>query len=198
MNKYLIFMIVALVAVSFVVVNLLITINEIGEIKKLTGYATDTGTANLTITSEASISFNNSVVNWGSGRVNDSASFAYIDTEGNIVDGNWTAVNNGLSIQNDGNVNVTLNISSSNDAAGFLGGTSPSYKWKMTINETGACGPGLNITSYTDASIAGQVACINLGYLDVADLVNLQINLTVPDDAIGTKGSIITATATAI
>ncbi len=191
--------VLALLCVGVALINLGVTINKIGDFKTLTGFATDTGTANLTIASAASVSFITDNIDWGYGKVDEAPASAWMDSEGNVVDGNWTAVAQGLTIRNDGNINVTLNLSASNDADGFIGGTSPSYNWKVSNNESDACQLTINISTDTSAGTTHQVACDNFGYVDVADALDIDVNVTVPEDASsGAKGSIITATATAI
>ena len=48
-----------------------------------------------------SINFTNSSLNWGSGRVDGGQTEAYLDSySGTVTNGNWTAVNGGLVIEN--------------------------------------------------------------------------------------------------
>ena len=198
-------MIIAIVAVGVALVNLGITINKISNIKQITGYAAaDTGQANLTITSLASIAFVTNTVDWGSGHVNETPTSAYMDTEGNVVDGNWSAVSQGLTLQNDGNCNVTFTLTTSNDADGFIGGSASTnnYKIKISVNETDACQNMTPLSSYTEATASAQDACgtpYGLGFTSTLDAIDVDINITIPEDATsGAKGSIITASANCI
>jgi len=196
-----IFMIIAIIAVCFAAFNLAITINKIGDFKSLTGYVLDTGTANLTIEAAAVINFTNEVINWGAGHVNETLTSATLTTEGVMNGTDWNNITSGLVLENIGNVNVTLNLTSSNNAASFIGGdtVSPEYQWKFSENETGSCDATINITTYTNVNTdaGGTHACINLGY-DTLDTLIIDLRLLIPSNAIGTKGSVITATATAI
>jgi len=189
----------AVFVILIALVNLGITFYKFGGLERLTGYATDTGTANLSIVSAASINFTNENINWGTGRVNESAGFATLTTDpGNVSNGNWTNVSQGLTIRNDGNCNVQLNLTTSNFAATFIGGTNPVYQLKVTVNETGSCS-NATASSYLNATGASQPGCYNFTYYDNNDTLDIDVNITVPQDALpGPKGSIITATATVI
>ena len=193
-------MVIAIVAVAFASVNLIITIDKIKDFKALTGFAIDTGTANLTISGLAQINFTTDVISWGTGSVPTGKISCELDTENNENCTDFTAVNGGLILENIGNVNVTLNLSSDKNAASFIGGSdaTPMFQWKVTNNETGSCLPDTNITSYTDVTVATQLACENFGYLLAADALEIDLRVVIPSDAAGTKGSIITATATSI
>lgn len=189
-------MIVAVVAVTIAAVNLII---QFDEIKEMTGFATDTGFANLTITPMASVSFTTSTINWGVGAVDEAPTSALLDTTNNsVVDGNWTAVSQSLVLRNDGNVNVSLSLQTSNNADGFIGGTNPTYKLNVTETETGSCSGTNNVlSSMTDANASAQLACSNFSYYDDKDTFDIDVQLRIPEDATpGAKGTIITATAT--
>jgi hypothetical protein len=180
-------------------VNMGITINKIGDIREFTGYASDTGEANVTVESSASVQFFTSTINWGSGSVDEAASFSYMDTEGNEADGNFTAVSQGLTLQNDGNCNVTFTLTSSNIASQFIGGTSPVYNIKLSDNESDSCCGANSISTYTNATSAAQQACDNFSYSGSNNTVDVDINISIPEDATsGAHGSIITATAECI
>lgn len=197
-NKNKILFIIAIVVIVLASINLAVTFYKTGWVQKLTGHATDIGTANLTIVSQATITFTTESINWGTGRVNESAGSAYLDSEGYVVNGNWTKVSQGLTLRNDGNCNVLLNFTTSNTADGFIGGTAPNYRIKVTANESSSCTAGL-ASSYAVATGASQAGCSNFTYYDAQDLLDIDVNLTIPQDALpGAKGSTITATATVI
>jgi len=192
-------MIIAIIAVVFAAVNLVIIINKIGGIETLTGFAIDTGTANLSITGVAQINFTTYVIDWGSGYVNASELSCELNTNGinNCTD--FTTVSTGLILENIGNVNVTLNLTSDKNAASFIGGSdvTPIYEWNVSESEAGSCQPATNITSYTTVTTTSQLACEQFGY-DTLDTLEIDLKVVIPSDAVGTKGSTITATATAI
>src|SRR5688500_5579649 len=71
----------------------------------ISGHATSTDEANLTVESIVSINFTTFQINWGSGRVNSGATSAGLNTfeTGNVTNGNWTLQTlGGLRIQNTG------------------------------------------------------------------------------------------------
>jgi len=100
---------VAVVVISLFSVGLLyFSVSDLFTV--LSGHAT--GEANLTVEPAATINFTRGALNWQSGRVNSGQTLAYLDTAaGTVVNGNWTAVTQGLRIENIGNLNVTLNLS---------------------------------------------------------------------------------------
>jgi len=165
---------------------------------ELTGHATDTGTVNITIVSSAAINFTVDNINFGTGTVTSGQTSATLDSEGNVTNGNWSAVSQGFELVNIGNINVTLNISSDKNAANFIGGSSPQFNYKITNHaaETGSC-TGNGASSYTALTGSLQPGCTTFGYLDANDHIDLDIQLVVPYDASGTKGAVITANATA-
>lgn len=204
-----ILMFIAVITVVFAAISLAVTINKIGDFKALTGFATDTGTANLTIESLASINFTTDNIDWGSGMVDTEETLAYLDTKDNsVTNGNWTATGTGLILENIGNVNVSIDIKAGKTAATFLGGTSPDYEWRFEDSlEAGSC---LNSTGGTDAlpldtfydvntTSPGTRVCEIFQFVDGTDSIKIHLNLSVPYNAItGARGDIITATATAI
>lgn len=168
---------------------------------RISGFAT--GEANLTVETLAQINFTNSSINWGSGIVNSGQTAAYLDsTVGTVVNGNWTAVTGGLVIDNIGNTNVTLNLTAGADAAGFIGGTGPSYKWNVSnveanscLNATGGTG-ALNLNLFYNVNTTTTLFCNIFQHLNGANSVEITFNLTVPDDSkTGTLSNTITATA---
>ena len=191
-------MIIAVIAVVVAFANLIF---QFGDFRELTGYATgnatDTGTANLTIASQASLEFITNVINWGSGAVDEAPTSATIDSEGTVTDGNWTAVSQGLTLRNDGNTNVTVYLTSSL-ASAFIGGTGPTYKLKVTNNESNSCVAN-NMSSYTSTTGGQVLACSNFGFIDAADAIDVDVQLVIPEDAVpGAKSAVITATGTPI
>jgi hypothetical protein len=194
-------MIVAVVAVILALFNLVVLINKVNNFKSFTGFATDTGTANLTIEGAASVNFTTDNINWGTGHVIEPAASATLNTEGVNTSGTWNATSQGLVLENIGNTNVTLNLTSSKNASVFIGGASPSFEWKVndTSGETGSCVSGSSIPGYTTVTTAPQIACTNFGWNNTRDSLDIDLQLVIPSSAAsGEKGVTIIATATAI
>jgi len=192
-------LIIAIVVLILSLVSLFVTIGKVGE---LTGQASKQATAALELVSAAQIEFIVSSINWSSGAVNENATTANIDSEGNVINGNWTAVSQGLTLRNDGNVDVRLSLTTSNIASSFIGGSAgggPSYKLKVSNSEASSCEYPLNSTNlgtYTEANGTVQPTCQKFDKTDVSDVLRIDVNLTIPADADpGAKLSTITATA---
>ena len=191
--------VIAVIVTVFALANFVVTVNKMNG---LTGHVSDTGTANLTVETTAQLVFTtgHDVANWQSGSVTAGQTSATLDTEGTMTNGNWTVVNNPLTLENQGNTDLNVTLKTSNDAAAFLGGTSPSYKLKIT-DTVSACNVALGAyaTTYTDASTSDQVICSNMSSTQSHNDLTLNIELVVPSDSLtGARGSVITATGTSI
>lgn len=182
--------------------------------EKITGATVEQAVARINITTRASINFTINSVDWGSGFVNDTASYCQLNTEGfsggnNCT--NFTTVYEGLRLENDGNRNVQLNVSTNNSASQFLGGTGPLYMWKYANNESDSCGSqgigatcvtnssALNFQSYISTSTSQTEVCPCFRANNPSDLLNLELLIRVPSDSFsGLRESTLTAVATAI
>ena len=187
----------AIIIVSVALLNLIVTVNKI----KLTGYATGTGTANLSVGNWTAVNFTTNIVNWGSGAVQAGQLNATLNTLGEVANGNWTNITSGLILENIGNVNATLDIKTGKTAATFLGGTSPQYLLNFTNNKTGSCfanaGVSLGFWTAVNTSDPGTRVCNNFTFYNSSDAIRIDIKLGVPYDSLtGALGDVITATAT--
>src|SRR6056297_1427939 len=124
-------MILAVIAVLIAMANAFIVLNKVN---KMTGYATEQGYANLTVSSTININFSTDTIDWGAGVVDTGEDNATLDTVGpTVTRGNWSTTGvTPLVLENIGNVNATIDFSAASDASGFLGGTSPAYEWNFT------------------------------------------------------------------
>ncbi|MEK6915129.1 MAG: hypothetical protein AABW89_01145 [Nanoarchaeota archaeon] len=171
----------------------------------ISGYATSTGEANLTVESVVAINFTTRAINWGSGRVNSGASSAGLNTyeTNNVTNGNWTLQNaGGLRIENIGNLNVSLNLSGTKTATQMIGGTSPSYSWNISSFETGSCRNSTGGTSFLpldnfyNINTSTTEFCRFFQFNNSQDVIRIDFNLTIPSDSLtGALGDTITATA---
>jgi len=179
----------------------------------ITGAAVN-GLTNYSINSVTSIAVYGNI-NFGSGYANTSTAWLF----GNSTDhlpkngsGTWDWTGSGLlyiRVVNDGNSNVSLNVSANNSASTFIGGTNPFYNISITFEENGSTdlmrgGWGscyANITSgdvqqkeWTTINNSRNVTlCTNLSYFNDYDEINVSIALGVPDDAvIEYKASLLT------
>lgn len=177
----------------------------------LTGRATSSGQGkvNLTVTSSASISVTNNI-EFGNGTIESGYDTAYLDSEQNVSVGgtwNWTSLGpQYIVIQNDGNVNLSLEVNSSVNASGLLGGTgayTQGFEFKIQEQETGACGSGIHngssyaegdFTDYTPGNLL--LVCDNFDSGTDSNELNMSVNLSVPRDA--TKDTVLEALITFI
>jgi len=145
------------------------------------------------------VSFTIESVSWGTGYVTIGSTNCTLDTEGTTTDcTNFTEVNDPLVIENTGTTDVKLELASDKDAAGFIGGTGPTFRWKMTAGESESCA-NMTPQNYTDVNTTnpGTTVCTTF-YANGADTLNIDLEVVIPSDAIGVKSATITATATAI
>lgn len=186
------------------VISLAVFFVNIDKFFKITGKATGTGTANLTIESITNINFTTNNINWGSGAVTAGYSNATLNTAGganNVTNGNWTGNTAGLVIENIGNKNVTLLIKAGANAAGLLGGTGPQYMFNFTSSEANSCTFNATTTAGTfyDANITDRYVCDSFNTEQNNDTLRIDLKLVIPSNSrTGAVGDIITATATAI
>jgi predicted secreted protein len=207
-----VFVVLAVLAVITSLISIVLTYFSLQSfVGTLTGYATSTGETNLTVETQATINFTTDLINWGSGRVNQgttAAALTSIEGSNNVTGGNWSLrTAGGLQLENTGNVNVTLNLTSTKTATNFIGGTSPAFKWNISDVERGSC---LNVTGTGNGTLAhyafydvntssdSQQFCGKFRYTDATDRIRIDFNLTVPSDSTtGSLTSTITATALA-
>lgn len=198
-NSQNIFLGFAVILLVFAVVNFSYTIFQLGGFGVLTGFASDTGEASVTVSSSANLNFTTNSTDWGSGAVNETADFALLYTNGTIIDGGWSSNTQFLVLENIGNINVTLNFSSNKNASTFIGGTTPLFQILVNNNETNSCSnfTGFN-AAYQDINASAVSCCNNFAY-GTNNSLNVDIKLKIPSDATaGSKSAIITASAEAV
>src|SRR3989338_684602 len=158
-----------------------------GGVTYLTGRAgSGTGPVSVNLTSEVSILVTGSV-DFGSGRVNATATSAILDSDaGTIINGTWTPVTKYIKIENDGTVNISVNVTANanNNAAGLIGGTSPSFQIKGVATEASSC--VTLTTSYTNVPNSTETPlalCDKLNFGSATDTFNVSAKVVVPSDA---------------
>lgn len=196
-------MTIAVIALVVSVVGMGITYNYFAEFEEwITGYGV-VGNINLTVETLAAINFSATNISFGSGQVDAGQSSAgLVSSNGSISNGNWTAVTNGMIIENVGNLNVTLNITAGSNAATFIGGISgggPVYEWNITNGdgEANSCNgtTGLTLGAFETVSTDTRAVCDAFNFQDAQDTIRIDVYLVIPDDAtIGERTDVITAT----
>lgn len=164
---------------------------------QLTGRATavDTAIVNLTVITSAAINFSVALIEFGSGVVENLTAGATLETDQSVQQGNWSGTQDPLTLENIGNVNITLNLTSDVDAASFLGGLSPTFEYQVTNIDTDAC-VGNAATSWVEFGTGvGIVVCNPLEFNNSKDEIDIHIKLYVPSDSkTGDRTATITAT----
>ncbi len=119
---------------------------------------------------------------------------------GGCTNGTWSFSPSFIYVENDGTVDINVNYTANKNAGQFIGGTSPSFKIKGVVDESGACAD-LN-TTYADVPNSTETPltlCPLLKYQNDADRIKVPARLVVPSDvASGMHNSTITLTATQV
>ncbi len=177
------------------------------------------GTANVSITGAVAIDMVRNVTDFGdsilagAGRILDTQSqnncgglCAFDD--GSEANGTNVAGCDGTEalcafpfvVENEGNVNVSLNISADTEASSWIhSGAGAYFKGKSgnVSGQTGSCsadyGSGYGEGSWTALNVSETVVCSDLDYRDTPEIDKLRIHfrLSIPSDAVGPKGEII-------
>ena len=187
-------------------------ISNIGPIT-VTGRALEFGTANVTISGLAAIEMIRNVTNFGTSTLGgaeriihtqdaDNWNTFYNGSEGNGTDyGSGTHVYP-FVVENIGNVNVSINISTDNEAGSggspWIGAGAGAYFKAKSNDSVGACSAdyagGYGEGSWISLNVSETAACSDLNYLDTPDTDELRLHfrIQIPSDAVGTKGEVVT------
>jgi len=168
--------------------SLAVVIAKEHEIISITGLASSgTAITSVNLSEEISIKTTGSI-DFGNGRVNSDALNANLDSDaGTVVGGTWAATQGYIMVENDGTVNISINLSAEGDknAEGFIGGTSPEFQMKAIETEADAC---LALqTAYTDIPNSTETPiniCDNLNFAQNKDEFNVSAKLVIPNDAV--------------
>jgi len=161
------------------------------------GGSNGSGFVNISIFTTVSITVDPDTIDFNSGQLDDGVEYAWVMSNHstgttNTSNGSWTgsASENGTSIiiNNTGNVNISLNISSGS-GADFLTGTDPKYFLKVidADGETGSCtggvsGPGIWIEIDSDGGEENEF-CGELSPVNASDSIFVDAMLRIPNDA---------------
>lgn len=221
-NKVLASLLIVAIAVSLI--GIYISITKVKQPSLLTGFASATGTGqvNLTVIQSTNVNWTTALLDFGTGSVR--AGFPNCTLNNN--ESNNTASCSGftgragvpLVIQNIGNMNTSLNLSFDKTAATMIGGTSPSFEFKVDYGEPGSClnstgGTGNDAGSkYQNRSFgAGPLTPVNFTPINASqqyyicpivpptqsnDTINVSLKIVIPADSFtGNMTATITATA---
>jgi hypothetical protein len=166
---------------------------------KITGQAGNEGTLYSLIGETTGINFTNDTINFGTISIPSMAPSCEVDTESNTNCSGDTAPTNGFVVENTGNKDVALLLATGKDAAGLLGGTTPTYQWKVSDKDAGACTGAADVYVNVNKTAPGTEICSNFSSPQARDELNINVKLVIPSDAApGSKTDTFTATATAI
>ena len=191
-NRLLTVLAVVLVVLSLLALS--VTLTKTADFKqRVTGYAS--GYVNVTIITTLALSVSPDTIEFGAGAVDAGQGSATLYTQGAnatsiVTDGNWSTTAAAIQIINTGNINSSLNITSSQAAADFIGGTSPVYEWKVTDAEVGSCTGGLVGSFQTVVKDGAHVFCDQFSALTASNRVYLDAKITIPNDAVTTTTTI--------
>jgi len=198
-NRSLVYLLMVAIVISLV--GTVVSLSKLGSLG-ITGLATDTGNVNVTISGVCSISMSGSHIYFGSGPVNGSECILNTSA-GSKSTGcgpGILAVAHGLNFTNDGNQNMTVNITSDKNAASFLGGDNPEFKISPVAAEANACNTGVfTLGKWTEVS-TGQLEVCNstnvLEYDDAKDTFEIDVYLNISSSADAGGKAILTITGT--
>ena len=158
---------------------------------RLTGYASqETGTVNVTVETSANINMTSILIDFGSGLVNSTHhSNAILESNGSSAapNGNWSWTPSNFTVENIGNVNVTLNLKTTNTALSFIGGSDPEYNFSVVNVKANSCNATTQVPLGNWAPVnttdIGTLICSPLDFNDNNDLIAIYIRLVIPSDS---------------
>ncbi len=213
-NKTLAILLIATIAVS-----LGGTLLSLGKLQKIqlatiTGYDTLTqeGSVEATVTSNTAINFTTNTVSFGTGTVTSGCNNCTMHTP-SVTDSTccsgFTAPASGLVLENVGNRNASINLNFSQDAASFIGGSSPLLQMNLTEGEAGSCinasgteTSGINVTwnhTFADVKTDDPQICEIFRPGLANDELSIDIKVKIPDNSeTGLRNATVTATASTV
>jgi len=174
---------------------------------RLTGYAVEgTGIVNVSVDPTAAINFTTDFINFGNGSVILGLSQALLESDiSGAVNGSWAYEVQHFTLENIGNVNVSLDLKTNQDAATFIGGTNPEYKYNITnspSNDQSCTGAsGVTLTAWNDVNTTdpGTRICPSFGFASAYDQIQIDVRLLIPSDSkTGNFTDTFTVTGTAL
>ena len=198
-NKFLAFVVVLTIGLSVLSTTTLlnkISILRTEPITEVTGKAsTDNGNVSLRVTQDLSIILNTDLINFGSGFVNetndptncgDNATLTVETgsyTNRNQCWTNWTASPTPFEIENNGNVNVTLDVKGPTSNS-FFGGFADAWLYFKSSEgtESGVCPEiALNAAYQEFSGSSDDRICDNMAFTPVgADEMHLHVQVVIP------------------
>ncbi len=182
-------------ALAMLVIGALLVVSasfliRIDALPGLTGRATtDTGNVSLTVASALNIQVDagNKTLAFGTCTPRSGTNYTCATNDAVACDGVFGANCTGdnvtprfIRVQNVGNVNASVNVTSSCSAATLIGGTNPTLQFITT-----SCN-GTNVSSWTTLDSTTRLACPQI--VPTSGAFQLYVNVTIPQDAVGFSG----------
>ena len=205
-----------LVALVVSVVGTVVTVDRLGSLNSISGGALTgaaSGTGELNITTDVTITLIDSSIDFGSGQVDSSASHAVLDSElGAVTAGSWANGTDFIVIRNDGNYGANITVQSNrqagnhssisficqNDVGGCGGPGYPvaatQFKFESFNGEAGSC-VGLAPATDFESAETNYDFCNCLKPGDNNDEAKLSLTIGVPNNADGQKQATFTFTS---
>ena len=165
--------ILLVIAIVLAVGGALLSLGRTG----ITGLGSGTGYVNVTVSQDTSISVSHPDIDFGSGNIEGTNETAQLISNGTTI--NWSsaqATPHSITINNGGNVNITVTVSAErNSTSFFLNQTgTKEYKYKTENNESGSAQS--LVTTLTDLNTTTQTICTHLSSAS-ANTINLVASL---------------------
>jgi hypothetical protein len=176
-------------------------LNQINTFPGITGMGVTHGNVTITVSQNLDVSFVDGTVDFGTGYVNQSGAATSctmivnytgsVDTRYDANDaggcgGDWSTFEEGtedaLRIENIGNTNAKINVTSNATAATLLGGTAPVLKWVTENYEATSCKSGMAPATYQDITTVETTLCDNLSYLLHENSISLGFLITIDEN----------------
>ena len=219
MNVQKTLVIVLLITMSLSLLGTYSSLQRISGLKSLTGAwengTTTRGSVNLTISQLVNINFTQDRVNFGAGFVTPGLAACQLETNTANPSCGWTYTTprSALTLENQGNANVKLNLTNLNYSQSFIGGTNPGYAWSWNDPENDAlqntCARAapvnvinedtfVNISATNEVLNSSSQICSMFNASDSNDVINISFRLLIPSDAVAETGKFDTWTATVV
>ena len=193
----------ALLLIAAIVVSLGATIGILNKMEGITGAAlSGSGYVNVTISPNSSCTVDTNV-NFGSGGVTTSTTLdTDIDNSANgFGDCDTPGTGNcwGIMVNNTGNVELNINITSDKNGTDFLGTGHTTADFDYWIDDTeienNAC---TTEGAAGEVSVNDKIVCTGLNFTDSRDVIVVDFNVTIDQNTVpGAKNATMTITCTA-
>ena len=199
-NKSLAALLVVAMVVS-VAGTSLIMIRNLGLFSVTGKQISQSGLAQVEVTTNASFIFSVSSLQWGTGYVNTPGGFynCTLNTNGTTTGcAGFNTLTTPLQLQNDGNRLLSVDLNFSKTSGEFL--SSPLSTAQFRVSEVNdSCIGALSNTTWSDFDTANPTICANLQPLNGNDTLNIDFNLFIDyNETASNKNVTVTALGTTI